>query len=202
MTQPDSHQSIAQPSLGRQLLKLALEIGPLVLFFVMNSSQGIFIATQWFMAATIVSLVLSRFILGKIAIMPMVTAVFVLIFGGLTVWLNDDHFIKLKPTIVNALFAAILLGGLLLGKPLLRFIFGDVFHLTEEGWRQLTARWGVFFAFLAALNEIVWRNFSTDSWVAFKTFGIMPLTLVFAMAQLGLIRTHDLSRSGDDPPQG
>jgi len=153
MTQPDSHQSIAQPSLGRQLLKLALEIGPLVLFFVMNSSQGIFIATQWFMAATIVSLVLSRFILGKIAIMPMVTAVFVLIFGGLTVWLNDDHFIKLKPTIVNALFAAILLGGLLLGKPLLRFIFGDVFHLTEEGWRQLTARWGVFFAFLAALKR-------------------------------------------------
>lgn len=193
MTESNGSRAVAPPSAGKQLMKLALEVGPLVLFFLMNSRYGIFVATQWFMGATVVSLVLSRVLFGRIAVMPLVTAGFVLVFGGLTVWLQDDHFIKLKPTIVNTLFAVILLGGVVLGRPLLRYVFGDIFSLTEEGWRQLTIRWGLFFAFLAIVNEIVWRNFSTDTWVAFKSFGIMPITLIFAFAQLSLIRQHDLA---------
>lgn len=180
-------------SVGRQLLKLALELGPLVVFFLTNSSAGIFTATKAFMVATVISLVASRLVFGRVAVMPLVTAVFVIVFGGLTIWLEDELFIKMKPTIVNSLFALILLGGLAFGQSLLRYVFGEVFNLTEEGWRQLTLRWGGFFVLLAILNEVMWRNFSTDTWVAFKTFGIMPLTMIFAMAQLGIIKKHDLS---------
>ena len=199
MPEPETTQSAppaksAHPeTVGLQLLKLALEIGPLVIFFLANSSAGIFVATQAFMVATVLSIVTSRLVFGRVAIMPLVTAIFVLVFGGLTIWLQDDHFIKMKPTIVNGLFAAILLGGLLAGHSLLRHVFGDVFHLTGEGWRRLTLRWGVFFIILAVLNEIVWRNFSTDTWVSFKTLGIMPLTMIFALSQLGLIKRHELT---------
>lgn len=178
--------------IGPQLLKLILEIGPLVVFFLSNSWLGIQFATKTFMVATIISLALSRWLLGKIAVMPLVTAVFVMIFGGLTVWLEDDLFIKLKPTIVNLFFGTILFSGLFFGKSLLKYIFADAFHLTDTGWQILTRRWGFFFILLAVLNEIVWRNFSTDSWVAFKTFGIMPLTMVFAISQIGIIKRHEL----------
>ncbi len=193
MNTEDNTSGAKPETAGRQILKLALEMGPLVIFFLTNSSYGIFDATRAFMVATVIALVASRLLLGRIAVMPLVTAVFVIVFGGLTIWLQDDHFIKLKPTIVNGLFAAILLGGAALGHSLLRHVFGDVFHLTAEGWRQLTIRWGCFFIALAVLNEIVWRNFSTDGWVAFKTFGIMPLTMVFAIAQVGVLKKHDLS---------
>lgn len=178
---------------GGHLLKLALEMGPLLVFFLTNSYAGIFPATRAFMIATVVSLVASRALFGRIPVMPLVTAVFVIVFGGLTIWLENELFIKLKPTIVNGLFASILLGGALFGHSLLRHVFGEVFHLTEEGWRHLTLRWGLFFIVLAGLNEIVWRNFSTDQWAAFKTFGIMPLTMAFAASQIGLIKKHDLS---------
>ena len=194
-TKPEHGKS---DSLGRQLLKLALELGPLVIFFVTNSSAGIFTATKAFMVATLIALVASRIVFGRIAIMPLVTAVFVIVFGGLTIWLEDDHFIKLKPTIVNGLFAVILLGGVAFGQSMLRYVFGEVFHLTDEGWRHLTIRWGGFFIVLAVLNEVVWRNFSTDTWVAFKTFGIMPLTMIFAISQLGIIKKHDLSEIASD----
>ncbi|HRY07156.1 MAG TPA: septation protein A [Hyphomicrobiaceae bacterium] len=180
-------------NLGPQMLKLGLEIGPLVIFFLSNSWYGIQLATKTFMIATLISLVLSRWLLGKIAMMPLVTAVFVMIFGGLTVWLEDDLFIKLKPTIVNLFFGATLFGGLLFGKSPIKYVFADAFHLTDTGWRILTQRWGFFFILLAALNEIVWRNFSTDSWVAFKTFGIMPLTMIFAISQIGTIKQHELT---------
>ncbi len=183
----------APENVGRQLLKLALEIGPLVVFFVSNSWNGIYFATKVFMAATLVAIVASRLIFGRVAVMPLVTAVFVMIFGGLTVWLANDLFIKLKPTIVNLFFASALFGGLLAGHSLLKYVFGEAFHLNEEGWQILTRRWAVFFVVLALLNEIVWRNFSTDSWVTFKTFGIMPLTMVFAIAQFGLIKRHELT---------
>lgn len=183
----------APENVGRQLLKLALELGPLVIFFMSNSWGGIHFATKVFMAATLVAIAASRLIFGRVAIMPLVTAVFVMIFGGLTVWLANDLFIKLKPTIVNLFFASALFGGLLARHSLLKYVFGEAFHLTEEGWQVLTRRWAVFFVVLAALNEIVWRNFSTDSWVAFKTFGIMPLTMVFAISQFGLIKRHELT---------
>jgi intracellular septation protein len=145
------------------------------------------------MAATVVSLIASHFLLGRIATMPLVTGVFVIVFGGLTIYLQDDHFIKLKPTIVNGLFAAILLGGLMTGRLFLKTVFGDVMRLTEEGWRVLTIRWAIFFVVLAVLNEVMWRFFSTDTWVTFKVFGIMPLTFVFAMAQIGVLKKYELA---------
>jgi intracellular septation protein len=173
---------------SKQLIKLAVELGPLIVFFIVNSRAGIFWGTGVFMVATVIALAVSRAILGKIPTMPLVSGVFVIVFGGLTVWLQDDLFIKLKPTIVNGLFAAILLGGLAAGYSLLRPVFGEVIQMTDEGWRKLTLRWGLFFIVLALINEVVWRNFSTDFWVSFKVFGIMPLTMVFAMSQIGLMK--------------
>jgi intracellular septation protein len=114
-----------------------------------------------------------------------------LVFGGLTLWLQDEQFIKIKPTLVNALFAGALFTGLLAGRSLLKIVFGEVFRLTDEGWRKLTFRWACFFTFLAVLNEVVWRSFSTDVWVSFKVFGIMPLTMIFAIAQMGLLKQHE-----------
>ncbi len=185
----------------KQLVKLLVEFGPLIVFFVTNwqagkyitePKQAIFYGTGAFMAATLVALVASRALLGRVPTMPLVSGFFVLVFGGLTLWLQNDQFIKLKPTIVNALFAAILFGGLANGQILLKIVFGDVFHLTKAGWRKLTIRWGCFFIFLALLNEVVWRSFSTDFWVSFKVFGIMPITMVFAVAQIGLLKRHEL----------
>ncbi len=172
-----------------QLLKMLMEIGPLVVFFVVNSmSKNIFYGTAAFMLATVISLVGSRAMFGRIPVMPLVSGVLILLFGGLTVWLQDAVFIKLKPTIVNLMFAFALLGGLAFGQLLLRHVFGEVFRLTDEGWRMLTIRWAVFFIILASLNEFVWRNFSEQAWIAFKLFGVMPLTVLFGVAQIGLIR--------------
>lgn len=173
------------------LVKLALEMGPLVLFFFANAKAGILTATAIFMAAVVVSLVLSRIILKQWPIMPLVSAVVVLIFGGMTLYWANDLFIKLKPTIVNTLFGIILLGGLAFGKPLLSIVMGTVFDLSEEGWKKLTFRWALFFFLLAALNEIVWRTQTSDFWVNFKVFGIMPLTIVFALAQMPLIHKYE-----------
>lgn len=171
-------------------LKFALELGPLVVFFIANGRAGIYVATGAFMVATFAALLVMWLIARKIAVMPLVSAVVVLVFGSLTLWLQDDHFIKMKPTIVNALFGGLLLGGLIFRKPLLPYVLGDVFQLTPEGWHKLTIRWGVFFLVMAVLNEVVWRSVSTDTWVAFKTFGYLPLTLVFAMAQVPLMTAH------------
>jgi intracellular septation protein len=187
----------------KQVIKLAVELGPLLVFFVVNSQAGRFVSapdqaifwgTGAFMVATVIALVVSRAALGRIPTMPLVSGVFVLVFGGLTLWLKDDQFIKFKPTIVNALFAALLLGGLASGRSLLKLVFEDVMRLTEEGWRKLTLRWSLFFICLAVLNEVIWRNFSTDFWVSFKVFGIMPLTFVFAVAQVGLLRRYELQQ--------
>jgi intracellular septation protein len=175
-----------------QLLKLLVEVGPLAVFFITNAKAGIYWGTGVFMVATVISLVVSRVLFGRIPVMPLVSGVCVMVFGGLTLWLQDDHFIKIKPTIVNALFAAALFAGLLAGQSLLRIVFGEVFRLTEEGWRKLTLRWACFFVCLAVLNEIVWRTVSTDTWVTFKVFAVMPLTMAFALAQIGLLRHHEL----------
>ncbi|WP_395173831.1 septation protein A [Roseibium alexandrii] len=187
------------------LLKLALELGPLGVFFLFNSrgeqiaesfpvlkavGEPIFLATAAFMVAITVSLVASLYLTKRLPIMPLVSGVVVIVFGALTLWLHDELFIKLKPTIVNSLFGAILLGGLFFGKALLGYVFDSAFKLTDEGWRKLTFRWGVFFFVLAAINEIVWRSFSTDFWVSFKVFGVMPITLIFTLTQLPLIQKH------------
>lgn len=173
------------------LVKLALELGPLVLFFFANAKAGIFTATALFMAAVVISLGLSRLILKEWPVMPLVSAVVVLLFGGLTLYWENEIFIKLKPTIVNTLFGIALLIGLAFGKPLLSIVMGSVFRLTDEGWKKLTFRWALFFFVLAALNEIVWRTQTNDVWVNFKVFGIMPLTIVFALAQAPLISKYE-----------
>jgi intracellular septation protein len=169
-----------------------LEIGPLVLFFAVNWKAGIFWATGVFIPATLIAVAVSWWLLRTTPVMPLVTAVFVTVFGGLTLWLQDDTFIKMKPTIVNLLFAAMLLVGIYYRRAFLKYAFGSVFRMTEEGWRICTLRWAAFFVLLAVLNEIIWRNFSTDTWVSFKVFGIMPLTMVFAAAQLPLIKKYGL----------
>ncbi|MBP0615481.1 septation protein A [Jiella mangrovi] len=186
-------------------LKFALELGPLLVFFFANSrgedlarafpilgdlGGPLFIATALFMAAMVISLAVSWAITRTLPIMPLVTLAVVLVFGGLTLWLQDETFIKMKPTIVNALFGCVLLGGLLFGKSLLGYVFDQAFKLDEEGWRKLTLRWGLFFIFLAVLNEVVWRNFSTDFWVNFKVWATMPITIVFMLTQLPLIKRH------------
>ena len=193
------------------LLKLALELGPLVVFFFGNSrgewlaerfpSLGeiggpIFIATAMFMAATVIALIVSWVLTRSLPIMPLVSGVVVLVFGGLTLWLHDEQFIKLKPTIINTLFGVILLGGLFFFRTsLLRYVFDSAFRIDEQGWNKLTFRWGLYFLAMAVVNEIIWRNFSTDFWVAFKVWGFTPLAIVFTMSQMPLIHRHSLEEA-------
>ncbi len=172
------------------VLKLVLNVGPLVLFFSANAKFGIFAATTTFMVAVLTALVISYAVTRHIAIMPVVTAAIVLVFGGLTLVLHDATFIKLKPTIIYLLFGGTLAIGLLLGKPLLGVLFDQMFHLTEEGWRKLTWRWASFFFALAIANEIVWRTQTTDFWVSFKLFGVVPLTFLFGALQMPLINRY------------
>jgi intracellular septation protein len=210
--EPDPNSPQRQPI--NPFLKFVLELGPLGVFFFANArgeqlaasfpalatlGGPIFVATALFIVATLIALVVSLILTRRLPIMPFVTGIVVVIFGGLTLWLKDETFIKMKPTIVNSLFGAALLGGLLFGRSLLGYVFDAVFKLTEEGWRKLTFRWGIFFFVLAVLNEVVWRNFSTNMWVNFKVFGIMPLTFVFALTQLPLINRYTLPEAGKSP---
>jgi len=172
------------------ILKLTLDVGPLVLFFVANSRFGIFGATGAFMAAVVAALLVSYTMTRQWPIMPVVTAIVVLVFGGLTLALHDETFIKLKPTIIYVLFGGILLGGYILEKPFLAILFDSMFHLTPEGWRKLTLRWALFFLALAVLNEAIWRTQSTDFWVNFKLFGFVPITFVFAALQYPLLMRY------------
>lgn len=195
------------------LLKLALELGPLLVFFFANArgenlierfpilgqiGEPIFLATALFMVATVIALAVSWSLTRTLPMMPLISGIVVLVFGALTLWLHNDTFIKMKPTIVNTLFGAILLGGLFFGKSLLGYVFDSAFKLDAEGWRKLTFRWGLFFIFLAVVNEVVWRNFSTDAWVSFKVWGIMPITVVFTLLQMPLIQKHTLPEARKD----
>lgn len=203
-TSKDTHAGMT----GSQWGRMAIELGPLAVFFIMNAQadnlfdvpekQTIFWATGAFMIATVISLGVSYAKFRHIPTMPLVTGAFVLVFGGLTLWLHDDEFIKLKPTIVNLLFAIALLGAAMMGKPLMKKLFDSAFDLTDTGWMILTVRWGLFFVFLAIVNEVVWRNFSTDFWVSFKLFGVTPITLVFGMAQVGVLTKHAPQKPDDE----
>jgi intracellular septation protein len=181
------------------LLKFALDLGPLVLFFAANSRFGIFTATASFMVAVVAALGVSYALTRHLPMMPLITAIVVLVFGSLTIALHDELFIKLKPTIIYVLFGGILLGGLAFGKPLLGVVFDSVFQLTDEGWRKLTLRWAVFFLALAVLNEMVWRTQSTDFWVSFKLFGVVPLTFLFGALQVPLLQKYAAPEPAEAP---
>jgi intracellular septation protein len=179
-----------KPQQLNPFLKLALDLGPLLLFFFANSRFDIFVATATFMVAIVVAMAVSYALTRHFPIMTIVTAIIVLVFGGLTLFLHNDTFIKIKPTIIYLLFGGVLLGGLVFNKPLLGTVLDSMFQLTEEGWRKLTLRWALFFFALAVLNEIVWRTTSTNVWVDFKVFGVMPLTFLFGALQVPLLQKY------------
>lgn len=182
------------------LLKIVLELGPLALFFFSNSRWGIFAATAVFMGAVLVSLALSYGLARRLPVMALVSALVVGVFGGLTLALQDETFIKLKPTIIYALFASVLGVGMITGRPFLAIVFDSAFHLSKEGWRKLTLRWIVFFVVMALVNELVWRTQSTDFWVSFKLFGFMPLTFAFAALQYPLLVKYAApAPAGEEP---
>jgi intracellular septation protein len=176
-------------------LRILVEWGPLIAFFIANARGGIFWGTGVFMAATVVALAVSWTLTRRLALVPLIGAVFVAVFGGLTLWLHNDTFIKVKVTLVNAMFGSILLIGLYFGKQFLKLVLGEALKMDDEGWRILTLRWGLFFFALAALNEVVWRSVGTDLWVNFKVFGILPLTLLFALSQAPLMSRHMIGES-------
>lgn len=180
-------------------LKLLLEFGPLGLFFVASYRYNLHVATAVLMAGVVVALAASYAIVRRVPIMPLVTAVAVLVFGALTFYFDNPVFIKVKPTIVNCIFGAVLLGGLLFNRSLLSVLLDSALALDEAGWRKLTFRWGLFFFVLAALNEIVWRTQSDVFWAGFKVFGSMPLTVLFALSQVPLILRHELKQPDAAP---
>lgn len=177
------------------LFKLATELGPLLVFFIANAKFHLFVATGAFMVAVVAAIVASYVVTKHVPLMAIVTAVIVLVFGGLTLFLHDETFIKIKPTIVYALFSLTLAIGLLFGRSFIAVMFDQMFNLTPHGWRSLTIRWAAFFAFMAVLNEIVWRTQTTDFWVAFKAFGVIPLTAIFAMMQMPLIKRYHIEEA-------
>ena len=199
------------------LLKLLLELGPLVVFFFANSRGAwiaervpllsdiggpIFVGTACFMIATAISLSVSWALTRTLPIMPLLSGVIVLVFGALTLWLQDETFIKVKPTIINTMFGVILLGGLVFKKSFLGYVFDSAFQLDAEGWRILTMRWGLYFLLMAVVNEFIWRNFSTDFWIAFKVWGNLPLSIVFTILQLPLMQRHALPEADGDGAKG
>jgi intracellular septation protein len=172
-------------------LKFALELGPLALFFLAYWKFHIFIATGVMIVAVLVALVVSYRKLGRLPLMPVVTAVIVVIFGSMTLIFHNETFIKIKPTVLYLLFSAALFFGIAFRRPMLQIMFDGAMQLTSEGWRILTWRWAFFFLFLAALNEAIWRTQTTDMWIAFKSFGFIPLTVLFALAQTRVIIKHE-----------
>jgi intracellular septation protein len=174
------------------LFKLATELGPLLVFFVANAKFHLFVATGAFMIAVVAAMVASYVVTRHVPLMALVSGTIVIVFGTLTLVLHDETFIKVKPTIIYGLFAVILGGGLLFGRSFIAILFDQVFNLTSLGWRILTQRWALFFLAMAVLNEIIWRTQSTDFWVAFKAFGVIPLTMVFAVTQMPLVKRFHL----------
>ena len=174
-------------------IKLFIDIGPLAVFFIYYKISGDLIdAILPLMLATVISVIISYILEKKIPIMPTLGAGIVVIFGGLTIIFDNKIFIFMKPTIINIMFAAILYGGIILKKPLLKYLLGSALKLEEQGWTILTQRWAAFFIALAVLNEIVWRTMSEEFWVSFKVFGILPITFIFTMTQFPLIKKYQV----------
>ena len=176
----------------KSVTKILIDIGPLAIFFIFYTRGGLQSAILPFMIATIIAVLFSYIIEKKIPIMPTVGAGIILIFGSLTMYFDNEIFFKMKPTIINIIFACILYGGEYFNKPLLKFILGGALKLENEGWSLLTKRWIGFFIALAILNEYIWRSQSTDFWVNFKVFGILPITFIFTMTQFSLIKKYQI----------
>ena len=187
--------------------RLLIDIGPLLVFFAVNflapvpGPLKVFVATGAFMAAMVAALCFAAIRYRYVSPLLLFSAVMVLVLGGLTIWLHDETFIKVKPTIYYALVAALLTFGLLTGKPLLKLVLGSAYPgLDEEGWRKLTRNWAIFFAVMAVVNEAVWRNSTTDFWIAFKLWGAIPATLLFAVANVPMLMRHGLSMDDEAKP--
>jgi intracellular septation protein len=176
----------------KSIYKLLIDIGPLAVFFIFYTRGDLKTAILPFMIATIIAVLFSYILEKKIPIMPTVGAVIILIFGGLTIYFDNETFFKMKPTIINLLFAGILYGGIILNKSLLRYLLGAALKLQDEGWDILTKRWIGFFIALAILNEIIWRTQTTDIWVNFKVFGILPITFIFTLTQFSTIKKYQI----------
>ena len=176
----------------KSISKLIIDIGPLAVFFVFYTKNGLQGSILPFMIATVIAVIFSYILEKKIPIMPTVGATIVLLFGGLSIYFDNETFFKMKPTIINLLFAAILFGGAIIKKHLLKFLLGAALKLEDTGWKILTQRWIAFFIALAILNEIIWRTQSTDIWVNFKVFGILPITFIFTITQFSLIKKYQI----------
>ena len=176
----------------KSIYKLLIDIGPLAVFFIFYTRSDLQTAILPFMIATVIAVIFSYIMEKKIPIMPTMGAIIILIFGGLTIYFDNETFFKMKPTIINLLFAGILYGGIILNKPLLRYLLGAALKLQDEGWDILTKRWIGFFIALAILNEIVWRTQTTDIWVSFKVFGILPITFIFTLTQFSTIKKYQI----------
>jgi intracellular septation protein len=180
-------------------LRFALDMGPLLLFFLSYRFAGLMAATATLIAFTAISLAITYAKEKRISPMPLVSGLAVTVFGTMTLLLNDEYFIKIKPTLVNLLFASILLGGLAFKKPLLKYVLESAVHMTDKGWSILSLRWGFFFIFLAGLNEFVWRNYPTDFWVNFKVFGMFTCTMAFMLLQIPLMKRHMTPAPNEQP---
>ncbi len=173
-----------------QVRRLLLDLGPLVAFFLAFQFFGIYVATGTFMVLVLVSLATGYWLEKKVSAMALFSALIVLVFGGLTIYLKNDTFLKIKPTIIYATFCAVLLGGLVFNRLFIKYVLSFEFEMPETAWRTLTWRWGLFFAALALLNEIVWRNLSTGQWVTFKVWIVMPLIFGFGLLQAPILMKH------------
>jgi intracellular septation protein len=195
----------AEPQGGAKLL---IDLGPLLVFFVVNflapvpAALKIFVATGAFMVAMIAAMLFSAIRYRQISPLLWFSGVMVVILGGLTIWLHNEMFIKMKPTIYYALVAGLLAFGLVTGRPLLQRVLGSTYPgLDESGWTKLTRNWGIFFAFMAVLNEAVWRNSTTSFWIGFKIWGAIPLTFLFAAANIPMLLKHGLMREDAAPAE-
>ena len=183
----------AEPGVG---MRLALDLGPLAVYFAAFALSGhnIYLATGLFMGVTAVAMIVSLVRFGKVSPIQIFSAVMVLSLGGLTIWLHKDWIIKIKPTIYYVTVSAVLLWGLVTGRPTLQMVLGQAYPgLEPEGWRLLTRNWAIFFFCLAVANELVWRNSSTAFWLSYKLWGSMPATLIFAAANVPMLMKHGLA---------
>ncbi len=197
---PDPAPTRPEPNrIAPPWLKPSVDYGPLLVFLAFYFATDLLAATAALIVVTVLALVLALWVERRVPWMPVVTAIVVGVFGGLTLWSGDETFIKIKPTVAQLLFAAVLLGSLALGRPVLKPLLGTAWPMDDLGWRRLSLRFAVFFLIMAALNEAVWRTQSTDVWVLFKVFGLFGLTMLFVLAQVPLMTRHRLPEVAAEP---